>query len=219
MDPERVVRLLAMLREADERRAVFGAGAHEYRLDSPLSEAELVGFEERHGVPLPEDYRSFLLHCGNGGAGPYYGLFPLGLFDGAGRGLEPWKEGDGHAGVLRHPFPHSTAWNLPDESFVPSETFSSVDEEDAWHERFDAEYWAPELVAGSFPICHQGCAYRNFLIVTGASRGQVWVDGRASDGGLVPELNRDGTPRSFSSWYFGWLEDAFRELGLDMPSA
>jgi hypothetical protein len=44
---------------------------------------------------LPQEYRHFLTEIGNGGAGPFYGLFPWGKWDGAGRELVTWQGGDG----------------------------------------------------------------------------------------------------------------------------
>ena len=34
-------------------------------------------FEEKHNLLLPEEYKFFLTQIGNGGAGPYYGLYSL----------------------------------------------------------------------------------------------------------------------------------------------
>ncbi|MGK5443254.1 SMI1/KNR4 family protein [Micromonospora sp. URMC 105] len=71
--------LPAVRPKADE---VFGAKAHRWTLESPLSPAELAELEAQLGIELPEEYRSFLLHAGRGGAGPAYGLFPLRRVDG-----------------------------------------------------------------------------------------------------------------------------------------
>jgi hypothetical protein len=58
------------------KRTVFGVIGHHFVLNPPLTEAEVVAFEQGHQVRLPPDYRHFLTSIGNGGAGPYYGVFP-----------------------------------------------------------------------------------------------------------------------------------------------
>ena len=63
------------------------------------------------------------------------------------------------------------------------------DDEDAYEaelEAFDNIYWNPKQVNGAIPICHQGCAYRNWLVITGAEAGNVWEDLRADEKGLRP---------------------------------
>lgn len=60
-----------------ERIKVIGADGHGFIVNAPLAEADVRAFEQRHGIALPADYRGFLLHVGNGGAGPYYGIFKL----------------------------------------------------------------------------------------------------------------------------------------------
>jgi hypothetical protein len=72
--------LLDRLRTVDAGRRVFGSETHDYRLGPVLSQSELAVFESTNGIRLPEDYRCFLATLGNGGAGPYYGLEPLGTF-------------------------------------------------------------------------------------------------------------------------------------------
>ena len=205
---EEILGKLSLLRSRAPSLQVFGASSHRYELNEVASAEAVAAFEHEHEVMLPADYRDFLLYCGNGGAGPYYGVFPLGLFDGAGGSLVPWREGDGVAGILSRPFPHSDAWNLPDVRFEMPDEPSGEDAEDAWHEALDKEYWAPELTNGAFPVCHQGCAYRNLLVVSGPERGHIWLDGRASDQGIVPVMGRDGGRVAFSTWYSSWLDAA-----------
>lgn len=83
----------------------FGARYHGFRLEEPLTAAELADVESLLRVELPEDYRTFLLQVGAGGAGPAYGLFPLRR--GGGRA---WRWiGDGadltDPSLLAEPFP------------------------------------------------------------------------------------------------------------------
>jgi hypothetical protein len=56
---------------------VFGALGHRWIVEDPLTQGELAELEVQAGVRLPEEYRTFLLHGGAGGAGPAYGLFPV----------------------------------------------------------------------------------------------------------------------------------------------
>ena len=87
---------------------MFGSAAHDYKLNPPIPVSTIEEFEARHGIRLPDDYRHFVTEIGNGGAGPYYGLFPFGELD---EGLS-WEQGD-LIGDVAQPFPHVEAWNLP----------------------------------------------------------------------------------------------------------
>jgi hypothetical protein len=72
--------LVRRLRDVDRNFRVFGSEQHKYQLDGVLSEADLSRFEAAQNVELPLDYRCFLATVGNGGAGPFYGMEPLGTF-------------------------------------------------------------------------------------------------------------------------------------------
>ena len=47
------------------------------QLNNPVSEPDVASFEQKHGISLPPDYREFITRVGNGGAGPFYGVFAL----------------------------------------------------------------------------------------------------------------------------------------------
>lgn len=100
---------LALLRGRDPHYQVFGANVHRYRMGAPLSESQVAAFEEQYNVILPMGYRDFLLHIGSGGAGPYYGVLPLGHHKGA-------------MPLLSESFPHTTDWN--EEQLSDDEYFS-----------------------------------------------------------------------------------------------
>ena len=173
---------LERLRTAKRQPNVFGAESHGFELNPSLPESAVEKFEAKHRIRLPEDYRSFLINLGNGGAGPFYGVFKLGEMDDS-FDFQKWKEGDGFVGVLSKPFPHAAPWNdLPAE---PEETDDEEEYEKAL-EAFDAVYWNPDNVNGAIPLCHEGCAYRDWLVVTGREAGQLWHDARTDPAGLWP---------------------------------
>jgi hypothetical protein len=78
LDPLRIQRELQRLRSISPTARIFGAESHKFLLNPTLAEAEVANFERQHKISLPADYRNFLTGAGNGGAGPYYGIFPLG---------------------------------------------------------------------------------------------------------------------------------------------
>jgi len=57
----------------------LAAEAHEYRLNPPLTEDQVRGFEAEHRIVLPSEYRAFLTQLGNGGAGPANGVRSLAM--------------------------------------------------------------------------------------------------------------------------------------------
>jgi hypothetical protein len=207
---------LRRLREAAVPLQVFGSQAHGFRTHPPLSEEALREFEVRHRVVVPQDYRGFLIHVGNGGAGPAYGLFKLGEMD-DGFGHKRWTENGGFVGVLSEPFPHTGPWNdLSQEPVYDESRENDLEWEDEYQRQVDAwedrVYWNTANVNGAVPICHLGCALRQWLVVTGAEAGNVWDDDRADHGGLKP-LRKGGQERiTFLEWYRFWLEEALRQL-------
>ncbi len=69
--------LLEKAKVTDAALKQFGAEQHKYQWNPPASLKEIEEFEQETGVVLPDGYRNFLLQAGNGGAGPFYGLFPI----------------------------------------------------------------------------------------------------------------------------------------------
>lgn len=89
---EELRQLLEKARTADAELKQFGAKDHQYQWNPPAALAEVEAFERDLGVTLPEGYRDFLLQAGDGGAGPFYGLFSLEQVRGwLGWPLEPEK--------------------------------------------------------------------------------------------------------------------------------
>ncbi|MBN8422178.1 MAG: SMI1/KNR4 family protein [Verrucomicrobia bacterium] len=205
---EQIIRDLATLRAAVP--GVLESDAAEFQCSAVMTEAEVLEFERAHAVRLPEEYRAFLMCVGRGGAGPGYGLFDLGECD-EGFDFRAWHEGDGFVGALRLPFPHSAAWN--DMRGMPEDALSETDAAayEVQRAAFEEGYFAP--LDGAIPICHLGCALRQWLIVSGPEAGHVWEDRRADYEGLVPLQTPAGERAGFYAWYRGWLDEEMGKLG------
>ncbi len=206
---DRIESKLEKLRAKDKRLSVFGASAHRYVLHPPLAEKTVAAFERKWHITLPDDYRRFLVEVGNGGAGPAYGVFKLGEED-AGFGHRKWKH---LIDDPSKPFRHARAWNLPAavRKKQPDPKGMTPEEEDeawsAWGALVHEQYRG--LMDGAIPICHLGCALRQWLVVTGPRAGEVWNDDRADERGIAP-LTKNRHRVTFAEWYEGWLDASLR---------
>jgi hypothetical protein len=138
---------------------------------------------------------------GASGAGPGYGLFEPGTWDEEPRS---W-EGTGRVGPLDKPFPHTARWNLSPQRLA---ALSAEPDDDV----LEAEYRSAELACGAMPVSHLGNGIKILLVVSGARVGRIWIDDRASDGGLYPEDGLD-----FGAWYKAWLEAAEATVAGGQP--
>ncbi|MFJ1862999.1 SMI1/KNR4 family protein [Streptomyces sp. NPDC088097] len=169
---------------ADPGHARSGAGTHRYALAGPRPEAEVRGFEARHGIRLPAAYRSFVTAVGDGPAGPAHGLLPLTRpraeaadpdGDGGWAVDGEWAD-DRRPGRLAAPF--APAGPLPGVPRGPVE----------------------ELTGGSLTLAEEGCGMFLRLVLNGPYAGQVWrLD--PDWGGFVPARP------DFRTWYTDWLEE------------
>ncbi len=153
------------------------------RLGAKLTGDEVAQFEQLHGFELPHCYRAFLTQVGNGGTGPFYGLYrvgygldlPANLFD------EP------PADWFRIPSPLRPGKN---QLGGPS---SSIE---------DRERFAVTRLAGLLGVGSQGSTAESAIVVCGPMAGRVvYVDAELSD----PYMTRDV---DFLGWYERWLDES-----------
>jgi hypothetical protein len=225
-----VLRRLAELDRRDPGREIFGSCVHQYKINPPLPTSLAEAVEGLHGISLPEDYRSFITEVGNGGAGPYYGLFPFGKY-GYSSDFFDWDDA-GLIGDLSKPFSLETVlidpaslsayleeidrWllDLPEaeEPNRPSDTPLGEDrQQEGCDGRADGAGATTTVVNGAIPICHMGCGHLQWLAIRGEQRGFVWNDWRAEDRGMTPVLGASGNPVAFGEWYMGWVNDSIRK--------
>ncbi len=182
----RIQKKIGLLRDADPECLAFGARSHRYQFGPRLTARELAAFERAQRVRLPEEYRTFLLCMGNGGAGPGYGLFSLA---GARRSTPS---------TLHEPFP-----------------LSAKDAADAVaglraQQREPVILLTPPLV-GCLEIGHQGCAIMEVLVLSGEQRGTMW-NARED---WYPYADKDGVQCGFFAWYERWLDQCLAPEAID----
>ncbi len=182
--------------EAKTIKDFYGWG-HRYRLEDPLDAWEVEDFERIYGIALPEDYRQFLIELGNGGAGPDHGIYPLAELEDDQVPLEILL-------AMKRDFKHRSKWNGDAKTQHPT------------HNEFDpqAGYYAYDIMEGAVPIATHGCAIDYWLVITGKSKGEIWIDKRTDGLGVEPVTDNRGQPMSFKSWYMNWLKNAVQLHGV-----
>ena|SRR3569832_615648 len=124
--------------------------------------------------------------------------------------LGPWRD---FVGQLSVQFPHSDAWN--DLTGEPIESpVMALEEYDKQLEAFEKRYFDTCQVDGAIPICHLGCALRQWLVITGDEAGNVWCDDRADHKGLRPLKSQNRKRVTFFEWYRDWLDEVVSKVQL-----
>lgn len=181
----------------------------------PLSEEPIAEFERTHGVPLPAEYRAFLIQVGNGGQWP---LIHQESF--TGYGPDPWRNLDIKPAAIGEPFPHRDAWNDPSgEPIWDQSRESEVGYEEEFWQRshaWDDVYFRPGLVNGAIPLHDHGCARYSWLVVNGPLSGRVWFDSRVDRLGLYPITNTDGIRVGFLDWMLLRVDASRRRLRREL---
>ena len=202
----RIQQKLAQAKEADKNLEVFGADAHQYHLNPPVSEAEVLAFEKKYGVQLPECYRAFMLTVGDAKAkksdfiaGPYFGLYAFGtsvdslLYE----KIETYLK----APCNLSPDMTQEEWETLSDPLLSSEE----EEED------DDKYFAEraKVFGGLLPLGSQGCTYEHALVLNGKYAGRVVnVDLDLAQPKFAFETN-------FLDWYERYLDEVISGLLID----
>ncbi|CAI2767649.1 SMI1_KNR4 domain-containing protein [Flavobacterium collinsii] len=197
---DRVKKKLVLAKAADKDLKVFGASSHKYKIGKTISKDQIVNFETEYDLELPEDYKAFLLHIGNGGisyensaAGPSYGIFPFG------KNLEEFVYSNPKKcfGQECRIYP-----KMSDEFWA--ELTQNIEENDGIsQEDFDEELG--KMFAGILPIASQGCAYYYGLVLNGEFKGRVVnIDIDRQKPFFTFESN-------FLNWYERWLDGIIPE--------
>ena len=203
----RIQQKLAQAKEADKNLEVFGADAHQYHLNPPVSEAEVLAFEKKYGVQLPECYRAFMLTIGDAKAkksdfiaGPYFGLYAFGtsvdslLYE----KIETYLK----APCNLSPDMTQEEWETLSDPLLFSEEEEEEDEDKYFAER-------AKVFGGLLPLGTQGCTYEHALVLNGKYAGRVVnVDLDLAQPKFAFEAN-------FLDWYERYLNEVISGQLID----
>ena len=211
---QRIQQKLAQAKAADKDLEVFGASSHKYHLNPPVSEAEVLAFEEKYGVRLPECYRAFMLTIGDAKAkkldfiaGPYYGLYAFGtqvddlLYEGAEIYL--------NAPCALSPDMTQEEWESLSDPLLTDE--EEEDEEEGYVIEVEDKYFAEraKVFGGLLPLGSQGCTYYQALVLNGKYAGRVVnVDLDLAQPKFAFETN-------FLDWYERYLDEVISGQLMD----
>ena len=213
----RIQEKLARAKAADKDLEVFGASSHKYHLNPPVSEAEVLAFEEKYGVQLPECYRAFVQTIGDVNAqkletmaGPYYGLYAFGtqvddlLYEGSEIYLK--------APCALSPDMTQEEW---EKLSAPLETDEEELEEEGYVIEVEDNYIEEcgKVFGGLLPLGSQGCTYYQALVLNGKYAGRVVnVDLDLAQPKFAFEAN-------FLDWYERYLDEVISgQLMDDRPT-
>jgi Leucine-rich repeat (LRR) protein len=204
MDESRVYRIKDKLNQlilADTKQTVFGTQAylnhtdigHHYKLLPPATQDEIDLFESTHKVSLPYEYKAYLTHIANGGAGRYYGLYSLAI------GAEQARK---YSTETTKKIEDSLSIDFP----ITNEDFQNfIEYLDTCKEDGDDDeivYPAlPEDLTGVIFLSDYGCGWSYILVVKGEQIGTVWMHGYE----LRPCFSND-KQWGFFDWYESWLD-------------
>ena len=204
---QRIQQKLSQARAADKDLEVFGASSHKYHLNPPVSEAEVLAFEEKYGVRLPECYRTFMLTIGDAKAkksdfiaGPYFGLYAFGtcvdelLYE----KIETYLK----APCNLSPDMTREEWDALTDPLLPSEEEEEEDDDKYFAER-------AKVFGGLLPLGSQGCTYEHALVLNGKYAGRVVnVDLDLAQPKFAFEAN-------FLDWYERYLNEVISGQLID----
>ena len=215
---QRIQQKLAQAKAADKDLEVFGAKGHQYHLNPPISEAEVLAFEEKYGISLPKDYRTFVQTIGDANAqkletmaGPYYGLYAFGtqvddlLYEGSEIYLK--------APCTLSPDMTQEEWESLSDPLLTDE--EEEDEEEGYVIEVEDKYFAEraKVFGGLLPLGSQGCTYYHALVLNGKYAGRVVnVDLDLAQPKFAFETN-------FLDWYERYLDEVISgQLMDDSPT-
>ncbi|MCU6792142.1 SMI1/KNR4 family protein [Paenibacillus sp. WQ 127069] len=191
---DRIKNKLKKAMHKDTAFLVFGASSHKYRVYDKLTVKELADWQATNSVSLPEPYTQFLTNVGNGGAGPYYGIYSIE------QAASCTDRNALAAKCVLHPGMTKEEWNHLTAPLINDEDISDLEYDTA----------RDRVMGGMLCIGTQGCEYDMYLVLEGRHRGKIVY---TSD--FYPDhpfffVYED----NFLDWYERWLDEIILDYDI-----
>ena len=147
---DRIKSKLKKARQKDRDLSDFGSDLHKYSLNKRITKEALAKLEQANKISLPEHFAQFLTEVGNGGAGPYYGIYEI-------EKALTLTESPIALDCVLYPRMPKEEWNLLAGPYASAEEFSD-EEYDAARER---------ITGGMLNFGTQGCSYDMYIVIQG----------------------------------------------------
>ncbi|MDN4115946.1 SMI1/KNR4 family protein [Paenibacillus polymyxa] len=191
---DRIQNKLNQAMSKDKDFLVFGASSHQYKVNEKLTAKALADWQAHNQVTLPEPYALFLTNVGNGGAGPYYGIYPI----------EKATSYTEHQALLAksvlHPEMTKEEWNHLIEPLTKDEDIPDEEYDDARN----------KVLGGMLCIGTQGCEYDMYLVLEGKYRGRIVYTSDFHPDHPFFFVYED----SFLDWYERWLDEIILDYDI-----
>lgn len=167
---------------------VFGAKKHKYILNPIISLNQVRQFEQKYQITLPEEYVYFLTQIGNGGAGPYYGIYSLETVEQKNYCLNKSVQNLVFIDNKLTPELWKKKTQILDDSDCSDEIYDEIE---------------AQVAAGGLEIGTQGCTYGNILMYKGSETGKIVY----FDWDISSESPPYLTGMTFLDWYLSFFEE------------
>lgn len=190
----------------DKNRSVFGAFMHHYKLNPTLTEEKITDLEKQYGFSMPNEYRQYLKIVGNGGVGPYYGMYSFET------SLMPLNSGSRDQGnfvnyMAQHPDHFTKAFPVSEQQII-----------DFLNHRLkhpngpDKPIVIPKDAGGYLFIAEYGCGGYYVMPLNGPVPGQIWFLQKRNANKLTYELANDAGEVIQSGSYGSDEDDNYFDL-------
>jgi len=181
---------VAKAKEADPEYKIFGSKKHKYTFNDPISLNEVREFEKEHEIKLPENYVRVLTEIGNGGAGPYYGLYPL-------KEIINYQSGSLFTKI-------GSEETLIDDTLTPEKWCKMIEKLETLEDDEEYDELFQKLFSNSVVVGTQGCTFDSLLMCAGSEYNRII--------NIDWNLDKDRLPHFSHMTFEEWILEFFKEV-------